>query len=118
MEEPCCAFLRETAAERGNSPARGFLRHSLIILLTRFRGKRASAEQTALCYLITHRERRFAYSKGKGKERRGKCRSLNITEHVMAAVALAGVLPSLGDEWDSQFSLLKGTALGRAFQLD
>lgn len=64
MEETSC-FL--PAGQRGeNEPPRGFLRHSLIILRTRLRDKQASAEKTVLCYLITHRERRFAYSKRKG----------------------------------------------------
>lgn len=111
---------------RGESdPPRGFLQHSLIILLTRLRDKQASAEKTALCYLITHREQRFAYSKRTGKktQTQGKCLPLNITEAFDGSrqpwpVSLPGVLPSIWDEWDSQFSLLKGTALGRAFQLN
>lgn len=95
------SFLLATALGRGgNDPRCSFLRHSLIILLPRFRHKQVSAEQTALCYLITHREQRFAYSKRnrKKKRSRGKCLPVNITEAFDGnnspwPISLSGVLP-------------------------
>lgn len=90
--------LRLRWGRGGNDPPCSFLRHSLIILLTRFRHKQVSAEKTALCYLITHREQRFAYSKRNRKKSRGKCLPLNITEAFDGnnspwPISLSGVLP-------------------------
>lgn len=70
--------LRLRWGRGGNDPPCSFLRHSLIILLTRFRHKQVSAEKTALCYLITHREQRFAYSK---RNRKKKQRKMPPSEH-------------------------------------
>lgn len=90
--------LRLRWGRGGNDPPCSFLRHSLIILLTRFRHKQVSAEKTVLCYLITHREQRFAYSKRNRKKSRGKCLPLNITEAFDGnnspwPISLSGVLP-------------------------